>query len=90
MSAKLLSHFFPQTFFFLYFYELYGHNHVYKFIYKKKKKLDLHVDNEGCVMNLRYKGYVHFLKENKIQNYVGKGEIAFNEHEQFLLSHYVC
>ena len=21
---------------------------------------------------------------------VGKGEIAFNEHEQFLLSHYVC
>ena len=31
-----------------------------------------------------------FLKENRIHINVGKGEIAFNEHEQFLLSHYVC
>ena len=38
-------------------------------LYKKKKK-GLHVDNEGCVMNLRYMyiGYVHFLEENRIQN----------------------
>ena len=34
----------------------------------KKKKLHVHVDNEWCVMNLRYIGYVHFLKENRIQN----------------------
>ena len=57
-------------------------------IYKKKKELP--VDNEGCFLNLRYITYDHFLKENRIQNYVGKGEITFNEHEQFLLSHYVC
>ena len=34
---------------------------------KKKKPKKLHVDNEGCVMNLSYTGYVHFLK-NRIQN----------------------
>ena len=58
-------------------------------IYKKK---ELHVDNEGCVMNLRYMdiGYVHFLKKKGSKINVEKGETAFNEHEKFLLSRYVC
>ena len=34
--------------------------------------------------------FFFFLKENRIQNNVEKRELAFNEHEQFLLSHYVC
>ena len=53
---------------------------LYANLYKKK---ELPVDNEGCVMNLRYIGYVHFLKENRIQNYVGKGEIAFMSMSNF-------
>ena len=29
---------------------------------KKEKKKKLHVDNKGCVVNLRYIGYVHFFE----------------------------
>ena len=55
---------------------------MYANLYKKKKKL--HVDNEFAVYRLCS------FKENRSKINVGKREIAFNEHEQFLLSHYVC
>ena len=55
-------------------------------IYIKKKELDLYMtDNEGFDTNLRYIGYVHFLKEYRSKINVGK-ELTLNEHEQFLLS----
>ena len=60
-------------------------------IYKKKKrKKNYMTDNEGFYTNLRYIGYVHFLKEYRSKINVGKEELTLNEHEQFLLSLYVC
>ena len=47
-------------------------------------------DNKGFDTNLRYIGYVHFLKEYRSKINVGKEELTLNEHEQFLLSLYVC
>ena len=66
MSAKLLSHFFHRRFSFF----CISMNRMAIIMYANllKKKKELHVDNEGCVMNLRYVGYVHLLKENRIQN----------------------
>ena len=47
-------------------------------------------DNKGFDTNLRCIGYVHFLKEYRSKINVGKEELTLNEHEQFLLSLYVC
>ena len=54
---------FPQTFLFCI-----SMNRMAIIMYANLQKKKLHVDNEGCVMNLRYMyiGYVHFL--NRIQN----------------------
>ena len=38
---------------------------MYANLYIKK---ELHVDSKGCFMNFTYIDYVHFLKENRIQN----------------------
>ena len=66
MSARLLSHLFSQSF--ISFFYIYMDRMAIVIYANLYKKIVLHVDNKGCVMNLRYIGYVQFLKENRIQN----------------------